>query len=68
MDPATPVALVERATWPDMEVATGRLDDIVAVRDDAGIEPPAITVIGEVAGTRDRVLEFLRSRPEVTDA
>ena len=68
MDPATPAALVERATWPDMAVATGRLDDIVAVRDDAGIEPPAITVIGEVAGTRDRVLEFLRSRPEVTDA
>ena len=68
MDPETPVGLVERATWPDMAVATGTLDDIVSVRDDAGIEPPAITVIGEVAGTRDRVLEFLRSRPEVTDA
>ena len=46
MDPETPVALIERATWPDMSVATGTLDDIVAVRDAAGIEPPAITVIG----------------------
>jgi uroporphyrin-III C-methyltransferase len=67
MDPETPVALIERATWPDMSVATGTLDDIVAVRDAAGIEPPAITVIGEVAATRERVVEFLRGRG-VTDA
>ena len=59
MAPDTPVALVERATWPDMRVATGTLDTIVDVRDDEGIEPPAITVIGEVAGTRDRVRRFL---------
>ena len=64
--PETPVALVERATWPGMQVATGTLDDIVAVRDAAGIEPPAITVIGEVAATRERVVEFLQGR-EVAD-
>ena len=72
MAPDTPVALVERATWPGMTVATGTLEDIVDVRDDAGIEPPAITVIGEVAATRERVLAFLRTRAgddtEVTDA
>ncbi|SFR32815.1 uroporphyrinogen-III C-methyltransferase [Halogeometricum limi] len=62
MDPETPVALVERATWPDMRVATGTLDTIVSVRDEAGIEPPAVTVIGEVAGTRERVLAFLGNR------
>ncbi|WP_435365176.1 uroporphyrinogen-III C-methyltransferase [Haloarchaeobius sp. DYHT-AS-18] len=60
MDPETPVALVERATWPDMQVATGTLDTIVDVRDAEGIEPPAITVIGDVAGTREEVLEFLQ--------
>ncbi|WP_241964389.1 uroporphyrinogen-III C-methyltransferase [Halorubrum sp. 48-1-W] len=59
MDPDTPVALVERATWPDMRVATGTLETIVDVRDDAGIEPPAITVIGDVAATRERVVGFL---------
>jgi uroporphyrin-III C-methyltransferase len=64
--PETPVALVERATWPGMQVATGTLDDIVAVRDAAGIDPPAITVIGEVAATRERVVEFLQGR-EVAD-
>jgi uroporphyrin-III C-methyltransferase len=72
MAPETPVALVERATWPGMAVATGTLSDIVEVRDAAGIEPPAITVIGEVAATRERVLKFLRNRAAdetaVTDA
>ena len=59
MDPATPVALVERATRPDQRVATGTLETIVEVRDAEGIEPPAITVIGDVAGQRERVVEFL---------
>jgi uroporphyrin-III C-methyltransferase len=59
MEGDTPVALVERATWPDQRVATGTLDTIVDVRDAEGIEPPAITVIGGVAGTRARVREFL---------
>ena len=59
MDPETPVALIERATWPGQQVATGTLDSIVDARDAAGIEPPAITVIGDVAATRAAVLEFL---------
>ncbi|MFA1609751.1 uroporphyrinogen-III C-methyltransferase [Halobellus rubicundus] len=62
MDPETPVALVEKATRPGMRVASGTLETIVDVRDSAGIEPPAITVIGEVAATRERVTEFLRNR------
>ena len=64
MDPETPVALVERATWPDQRVATGTLETIVGVRDERGIEPPAITVIGEVAATRADVAAFLRGRSE----
>jgi uroporphyrin-III C-methyltransferase len=60
MDPETPVAMVERATWDDQQVAVGTLETIVAVRDVAGIEPPAVTVIGDVAATRERVVDFLR--------
>jgi len=59
MDPGTPVALVERATWPGQQVATGTLETVVDARDEVGIEPPAITVIGDVAGERERVVEFL---------
>ncbi|WP_049924137.1 uroporphyrinogen-III C-methyltransferase [Halopiger djelfimassiliensis] len=61
MDPETPVALVERGTWPGQQVATGTLETIVDVRDEEGIEPPAVTVIGDVAGTRESVVDFLRN-------
>jgi uroporphyrin-III C-methyltransferase len=61
MAPDTPVAMVERATWPDQRVVTGTLDTIVEARDREGVEPPAVTVIGEVAATRERVRAFLRT-------
>ncbi|RNJ25250.1 uroporphyrinogen-III C-methyltransferase [Halosegnis longus] len=61
MDPETPVALVEEGTWPDQRVAVGTLDTIVDVRDAEGIEPPAVTVIGPVAKTRETVRAFLDS-------
>jgi uroporphyrin-III C-methyltransferase len=60
MDGETPVALVERATWPDQRVVTATLDTIVKARDEHDVEPPAITVIGAVAATRDRVKALLR--------
>ena len=60
MDPETPVAMVERATWPDQQVATGTLESIVAAAERVGIEPPAVTVIGGVAGSRERVLDTLQ--------
>ena len=63
MDPETPVTLVERATWSEMTVASGTLETIVDVRDQEGIEPPAITVIGSVASVRKTVAEFLDNRP-----
>ena len=68
MDPETPVALVERGTWPDQRVAMGTLETIVAARDEMGIEPPAITVIGDVAAERQRVLSLLENGPEPTAA
>lgn len=61
MDPETSVALVEEGTWPDQRVVVGTLDTIVGVRDEAGIEPPAVTVIGPVAATREKVRAFLDS-------
>ncbi|MCU4741252.1 uroporphyrinogen-III C-methyltransferase [Natronoglomus mannanivorans] len=59
MDAGTPVALIERGTWPGQRVATGTLETIVEVRDEAGISPPAVTVIGDVAGSREAVVDFL---------
>jgi len=62
MDPETPVTLVERATWPEMTVASGTLETIVDVRDQEGIKPPAITIIGTVASIRETVAGFLGNR------
>lgn len=56
----TPVALVERGTRPGQRVATGSLETIVSVRDDIGIEPPAVTIIGEVAGIYESVAEVIQ--------
>ncbi|WP_331235215.1 uroporphyrinogen-III C-methyltransferase [Natronorarus salvus] len=53
MDPETPVALVERGTWSEGRIATGTLETIVEVRDRERIEPPAVTVIGDVVSVRE---------------
>jgi len=62
----TPAAMIQRATWRDQQTVTGTLSTIVDRRDDAGIEPPAVTVIGDVVGVRETVeeglLESCRSR------
>ncbi|AEH36145.1 uroporphyrinogen-III C-methyltransferase [Halopiger xanaduensis] len=61
MSSETPVALVERGTWPEQQVATGTLETIVEARDEVGIRPPAVTVIGDVAATRESVLDALEN-------
>lgn len=46
---STPAAIVRRGTWPDQQVVLGTLADIVVKARDAGITPPAVTVVGQVA-------------------
>jgi uroporphyrin-III C-methyltransferase len=48
--PETPVAVVAEAGSADMRVVRGRLDDIASAAATAGVEPPAVTIIGSVAG------------------
>jgi uroporphyrin-III C-methyltransferase len=47
-DPTTPAALISRATWPDEQVRIGTIQNIH--KQSAGLEPPAILVIGKVIG------------------
>ncbi len=57
----TPAAMVEKATWADERVVEGTLGDIAARSRDAGVEPPAVTVVGDVVSVRDEVAaELLR--------
>ena len=53
--PATPAVLVERASLPGQRVVRSTLDRIAADAEAAGANPPAILVVGEVAGLADRL-------------
>jgi uroporphyrinogen III methyltransferase / synthase len=53
MDPATPAAVVASGTTATQGVVTGTLGSIAA--DARDVVPPAITVIGPVAGLREQV-------------
>ena len=57
-DPATPAALIRWGTTPDQETLTGTLADIAVKAHAEGFRPPAILVVGEVAGLRGRMNWF----------
>lgn len=59
VDEDTPVAMVERGTLNDSRTVVSTLDGIVKEARDAEIEPPAVTVVGDVVGVRDDVREYL---------
>jgi uroporphyrinogen III methyltransferase / synthase len=61
-DPAEPVSVVARGTLPDQRTVTGTLADIAERVAQAGVRPPAITVVGPVAGLGD-TLAWLERRP-----
>jgi uroporphyrinogen III methyltransferase/synthase len=54
----TPAAIIQRGTTPGQRTVTGTLGDIVARAQDAGIGPPAITVVGEAVRLRDAIAWF----------
>jgi uroporphyrinogen III methyltransferase / synthase len=58
--PEQPAAVVARGTQPAQRTVTGTLGDIAARVADAGLEPPAVTVIGDVARLRDQLAWFER--------
>ncbi len=57
-DPRTPVAVIRWGTRADQQVVTGTLADIASKA--AQIEPPAITVVGEVVRLREHLNWFER--------
>ncbi len=58
----TPAALVRWGTMPGQQAVGGTLADIVDRVEAAGLKPPAVTVVGPVAGLRDR-LRWFEDRP-----
>jgi uroporphyrinogen III methyltransferase/synthase len=60
--PETPVAVIRWGTTPEQQTVTGTLATIGDMAAVAGISPPAIIVVGEVAGLR-RQLNWFEGRP-----
>jgi uroporphyrinogen III methyltransferase/synthase len=55
-----PVAVVERGTLPGQRTVLTTLGDVVERVREAGIRPPAVTVVGPVAALRERLAWFER--------
>ena len=44
--PETPIAVVQRASWPDQRILRGRLNDIAAKAAEEGVDRTAMIVVG----------------------
>lgn len=62
MRPDMPVALIRWGTTPRQFTVTGTLDTIVERVKSAGLKPPAVTVVGDVVGLRER-MKWFENRP-----
>lgn len=51
-NPATPVALIQMAYWPDQQVVVASLETIAEVAKRNNVKPPATLVVGEVVRRR----------------
>ena len=60
--PETPVAITSRGTTGRQHTAVGTLDAVGELAAREGLEPPAITVIGEVVNLREQ-LNWFEQRP-----
>jgi uroporphyrinogen III methyltransferase/synthase len=54
-DPATPAAMVQMAFWPGERCLTATLGTIAEAAARAGIQPPAVLVVGEVVRLREKL-------------
>ncbi|MCE2391523.1 MAG: uroporphyrinogen-III C-methyltransferase, partial [Proteobacteria bacterium] len=59
-DPATPAAVIASGTSPEQRVVSERLDRIAERVREAGIRPPTVVVVGEVARFRESLAWFER--------
>jgi len=53
LDPSTPAAVISRGTCPDQEVVVADVGGIAAAAE--GLPGPALVVVGEVVGLRERL-------------
>ena len=57
----TEIALIQSATLPNQKVVTGNLSNIQQKVAEAGIQPPALIIVGSVVSLRDKLNWFKQS-------
>ncbi len=57
LKPDAPAAIIAAATTAQERILISRLDRLVVEARTAGLEPPAIVVIGDIVAVRDRILK-----------
>ena len=57
-DPATPAASIRWGSTPQQQTVTGTLADLPQRVAGAGLKPPAVTIVGQVAALRDELAWF----------
>lgn len=62
LNPATPVAVIEKGTSALQRTITGRIDTIVKEAEAAKVQPPAVIVIGKVVSL-GRKLSWFKTNP-----
>lgn len=50
LDPETPAAIVAKAAMPGTQVIRGTIGELPSLAAEAGVQPPALTVVGAVVG------------------
>ena len=63
-DPETPAAVIASATLPEERVVTGTLATIEGLARDAGLEPPATLVVGQVVRVREQLRDLTLARAD----
>lgn len=58
--PETPVAVIRWGTYDNQETLVGTLGDIVATAQEAKLMPPAMVIVGDVVGLREKLNWFGR--------
>lgn len=61
-DPKTPAAVIRWGSTPDQRTVTGSLENIERLAREAGIKPPALTVVGEVVSLKP-TLDWYEKKP-----
>ncbi|HZK18139.1 MAG TPA: SAM-dependent methyltransferase, partial [Clostridia bacterium] len=49
--PDTPVAIVEKASWPEERIYVGNLNDLARLAEEAGIVKTALILVGDFLNT-----------------